>query len=64
MSYLKKMGGRRYSLQMEPLESRRLLAVADFSLSDVNPTSESYNQSVSPYDFTGQVSGWYFGHAT
>jgi hypothetical protein len=38
--------------------------VPDFSLLDTNPASSTYNQSVSPRDFVGQISAWYFGHAT
>ena len=38
--------------------------VADFSLVDLNPNSATYNQSLSPRDFLGQTSAWYFGHAT
>jgi len=36
----------------------------DFSLPDVNPNSARYNQLVSPRDYRGVVSGWYFGHST
>ena len=36
----------------------------DFSLADVNPTSATLNQPVSPRDYLAQVSAWYFGHAT
>ncbi|MFN3484466.1 MAG: hypothetical protein ACK44W_03160 [Planctomycetota bacterium] len=36
----------------------------DFSLTDVNPNSATYNQKVSPRDYLGKVSAWYFGHAT
>jgi len=36
----------------------------DFTLSDVNPNSSSYNQPVSPRSQLGNVSAWYFGHAT
>ena len=39
-------------------------AVADFSLLDVNSTSATYDQGVSPRDYLQQVSAWYFGHAT
>jgi hypothetical protein len=39
-------------------------AVPDFGLMDLNPTSPTYNQSVSPRDYLGEVSAWYFGHAT
>jgi hypothetical protein len=38
--------------------------VSDFTLMDVNSTSATYAQPVSPRDFLQQVSGWYFGHAT
>lgn len=38
--------------------------VADFELVDVNPNSTTHNQPVSPRDFLGSVSAWYFGHAT
>jgi hypothetical protein len=34
----------------------------DFALIDVNQTSATYNQNVSPRDYLGQVTGWYFGH--
>ncbi len=36
----------------------------DFALLDVNSTSSTYGQLVSPRDYLQQVSGWYFGHAT
>jgi hypothetical protein len=36
----------------------------DFSLLDVNPNSSSYQSYVKPSDYFGQVSAWYFGHAT
>lgn len=38
--------------------------MADFSLVDVNPNSTTYNDRVSPRQFIGQMSAWYFGHAT
>jgi len=38
--------------------------MSDFSLTDVNDTSATYGQSVSPRDYLQQTSGWYFGHAT
>jgi hypothetical protein len=52
--------------QFEQLESRQLFAqmVADFALLDVNPNSTTHNETVSPRDFVGAVSGWYFGQAT
>lgn len=40
------------------------LAVADFSLPDLNPTSSRYGELVSPRDYLEQTSGWYFTHAT
>jgi hypothetical protein len=36
----------------------------DFALEDVNATSESFGQTVSPRDLIESVSGWYFAHAT
>ena len=36
----------------------------DFALTDVNPNSVTAGQSVSPRDYLGKVSAWYFGHAT
>ena len=38
--------------------------VADFSLLDVNPTSPTFNQTVSPRDYDQGVSAWYFGRST
>jgi len=38
--------------------------VPDFALEDVNPTSATYGQAVSPRDQLEKVSAWYFGHAT
>ena len=35
-----------------------------FNLVDVNPDSATYQQTLSPSYFKGQVSAWYFGHAT
>jgi len=59
----------RRHLQVEQLESRDLLTglgsqVADFALLDVNPTSATYNTMVSPRDYQGQVSAWYFGYSS
>jgi hypothetical protein len=38
--------------------------VSDFSLPDVNPHSTRFEETVSPRDYTGAISAWYFGHAT
>ena len=35
----------------------------DFSLVDVNPNSASHGQPVSPRQYLGKISAWYFGHA-
>lgn len=69
--------GSRRRLTLEALEWRQMLhgsdllaaegetePVADFSLVDVNPTSETYDQEVSPRDYLGGVSAYYFGAAT
>lgn len=39
-------------------------AVPDFSIQDVNPNSARSGEMVSPRDYLGSVSAWYFGHAT
>ncbi|MEZ5064146.1 MAG: hypothetical protein R3B81_05395 [bacterium] len=36
----------------------------DFSIADVNPNSATNGEMVSPRDHLGDVSAWYFGHAT
>lgn len=38
--------------------------VADFNLPDQNPNSARVGQSISPRDYLGDVSGWYFIHST
>ena len=39
-------------------------ALPDFSLVDVNETSPTHTEKVSPRDYLQKVSGWYFTHAT
>jgi hypothetical protein len=36
----------------------------EFSLLDVNDTSTTAGEHVSPRDQLGRISAWYFGHAT
>ncbi len=36
----------------------------DFSAADVNVNSTRFQETVSPRDYLGQVSAWYFGHST
>lgn len=38
--------------------------IPDFVVEDVNSTSATYEQQISPRDYLGKVSGWYFGYAT
>lgn len=38
--------------------------VPDFALEDVNDTSSTFGQSVSPRQYLEKVSGWYFTHAS
>jgi hypothetical protein len=45
-------------------EVLNLPLVDDFSLVDVNATSPTVGEPVSPRDYLAKVSGWYFGHAT
>lgn len=52
------------SLRVENLESRNLCVVPDFSLVDVNPATPTHDQDVSPRDYLGRVSAWYFIHST
>jgi hypothetical protein len=35
-----------------------------YALTDINATSETYGQCVVPEDFSGSISGWYFGYST
>mgnify|MGYP006222876193 CR=1 FL=1 len=39
-------------------------AKPDFVLQDINPSSQTFSQSVSPRDYLTQVSGWYFIQST
>jgi predicted small lipoprotein YifL len=39
-------------------------AAPDFSLVDQNPNSATAGKAVSPRQYLGKVSAWYFGHAT
>jgi hypothetical protein len=39
-------------------------AVPDFSVPDVNAQSPRYAENVSPRDYLGHISAWYFGHST
>ena len=52
--------------QFEQLEPRQMLTevAPNFGLVDVNPSSSTYDQSVSPRDYLGGVSAWYFGKST
>lgn len=36
----------------------------DFALEDANPNSPTATEDVSPRDYVGKVSAYYFGHAT
>ena len=52
--------------ELEVLEPRHMLAevVPGFGLVDVTPASATYNQTVSPRDYLGQVSAYYFVRTT
>jgi hypothetical protein len=39
-------------------------ALPDFSLTDANANSARYQEAVSPREYLGQISAWYFGHST
>lgn len=48
----------------DPVQDDELESVLDFQVPDVNPNSPRYNEDVSPRDYLGGVSAWYFGHST
>ena len=54
----------RSMFRFEALERRDLLTVPNFVHPDTNPTSDSLGQDISPLDYAGDVSGWYFGRST
>lgn len=39
-------------------------AMPDFQLTDVNSNSSTYSLPVSPRDYEGTISAWYFGRST
>ncbi len=43
---------------------QQVAMVPDFDLVDDNPNSASFDQQVSPRQFAGSISAWYFGHVT
>jgi len=47
-----------------PTETSDPLLVPDFLLEDLNDTSPSYGLDVSPREYIGNLSAWYFGEAT
>jgi len=47
-----------------PTETTDPLLVPDFLLEDMNDTSTSYTLDVSPREYIGNLSAWYFGEAT
>lgn len=51
------------SLVAEPAEGEDA-PMPDFSLVDVNQTSPTHGQLVSPRDRLQEVSAWYFGHGS
>ena len=57
------------SLRVEHLEPRLPAAqvgpaaLADFSYIDLNPASDTAGETVSPRQFVGKMSAWYFAHA-
>ena len=57
------LGGCNDDKPTKPLENTGGV-VPDFKILDVNPNSSAYGDSVSPREYLGQISCWYFGHAT
>ena len=62
------VGGNTTTSSGQGANNNPLLAVGDtppdFSVLDVNSTSDTFDTMVSVGQFEGQVSAWYFGHAT
>ena len=48
----------------QPESSGPTAAMPNFSRTDVNPYSNSYNSEISPQGYLGSVTGWYFIKAT
>ncbi len=48
----------------DPGEQMLGRTMPDFSLPDTNTSSPRAGQMVSPGDYLGTTSAWYFGHAT
>ena len=48
----------------DPVRPPANQAAPDFSLVDQNPSSATAGAAVSPRQYLGKVSAWYFGHAT
>jgi hypothetical protein len=48
---------------MAPVDNTGKIA-PDFSLLDVNSTSVTHDEQVSPRDYRQKISAWYFGSAT
>lgn len=40
------------------------VAMPDFTLIDSNENAASFDQEISPRNYLGSISGWYFGHGT
>ena len=40
------------------------MVIADFSLADVNASSSTFGDTVSPRAYLQKLSAWYFGHST
>jgi hypothetical protein len=45
-------------------EGESSAAVPDFAVLDANPNSTSFGERVSPRDFEGAITAWYFTHTT
>ncbi len=49
---------------VDPLPVESTWLAPDFAMPDVNATSLTNDQAVSPRNYLGTVTGWYFGFAT
>jgi hypothetical protein len=64
LSALVGCGSDHHSTPTNPDNPPSQQTVPDFSVPDVNETSARFGENVSPRDYLGMISAWYFGHAT
>ena len=64
LALLLAFGGCNSDSPTKPVVAPPAAVVPDFTIEDVNPNSPTYGDTLSPREYLGQISCWYFGHAT